>query len=200
MSELQTTRYDRLIRRVGGIIGPGSKVGEAISELFPMIDVERVPGELLALQGTILGIGSESLTAGVGDFSAIQLFNPVDSGNIVTVSQVILNSGTNHTVFFGIVNTSLSTNNNPQRPRDSRIDITIPLVAQVRREALGAAITAIGRIVLVPDDNAFVKDENSVAMLLPGFGLQFTSNTSNLNLIATFFWRERPAQPSELSL
>ncbi len=45
--ELQQNRYDQLIRRVGGIIGPGSKVVEALGELFPVIDVENVPGELL---------------------------------------------------------------------------------------------------------------------------------------------------------
>jgi len=57
VTELQQNRYDQLLRRVGDLKGPGSKVNDVLQELFPTIDVENVPGELLFLMGTHIGLG-----------------------------------------------------------------------------------------------------------------------------------------------
>ena len=86
MTELQQNRYDRLLRRVGGLIGAKSMVNDALGELFPMLEVENVPGELLALLGTQLGWCSASLGPSVGNFNHHQLFNPADSGVVITVT------------------------------------------------------------------------------------------------------------------
>ena len=39
MSQLQQSRYDQLLRRVGDLKGPGSKVNDVLHELFPMFDL-----------------------------------------------------------------------------------------------------------------------------------------------------------------
>ena len=61
MFEVQQNRWDQLIRRVSGSIGPGSRVSETLSELLPVMDVERVPGELLRLMGTDVAMASETM-------------------------------------------------------------------------------------------------------------------------------------------
>jgi len=91
-NEIQQNRYDQTLRRVTGIIGPGSKVAEVLTELFPVIDVERVPGELLILGGTDLAAGGASLDGGPGNSSEINLHNPPGSGKIITCTQILITS------------------------------------------------------------------------------------------------------------
>ncbi len=200
MNELQQNRYDQLMRRVGGLIGPGAKVAEVLSELFPTLDVERVPGELLALQGTRIGLDSASVIGSAGEFATIQLFNPLDSGNLVTVSQVGISSSANQTVVYGLVSTPIAIKPNTGRPRDSRFTILSPLVAELRNESLGVVAPAVGRMQLPVDDEKYFTDTNALAVLTPGFGFQFAAGTVATRIRVTFFWRERPAQKSELNL
>jgi len=90
--EVQQTRWDRIIRRVSGSIGPGSRVSETLSELFPVLDVERVPGELLLLGGTAICVGANDNSGAAGQVARHQIFNPVGSGVIATVSKLIVAS------------------------------------------------------------------------------------------------------------
>jgi len=89
VSELQQNRYDRLLRRVGNMIGAGSMVNEALTELFPMIDVEGYQGELQQIKGTTLAMGASSLTGDAAESPKIQLFNPADSGMLITVTRIL---------------------------------------------------------------------------------------------------------------
>jgi len=197
--EIQQTRYDRLLRRVGGIIGPGSKVGVALSELFPTIDVEQVPGELLALQGTILGYGAAVIVAGAGVFPKLQLFNPAGSGVLVAVTQMIINSNTGGTFVWTLDNFALTTATTFQRPRDSRFNILVPILAEVRTAADAPLGSIVGRGVLEADVDRTISDRNTIAVLSPGNGLTVAHATAVTSLSVTFLWRERPAEQSELS-
>jgi len=198
-SELQQTRYDRLIRRVGGIIGPGSKVAEALAELFPVIDVERVPGELLVLGGTSLAHGSSILTGAAGERPSIQLFNPAESQKIVTISLMLISSGTGMIVRWNINATELADVVVGSQFRDSRLGIgTIPTTL-VRDESKAAAIAARGQARVLSGDTLTITEENGVAVLSPGFGLEVQGATVATTLNVSFSWRERPAEASELN-
>ena len=195
--EVQQTRWDRIIRRVSGSIGPGSRVSETISELFPVMDVERVPGELLFLGGTKLGLGGTQIV-GIAK-AGIQLFNPVNSGNLVTVEEVHISVGWGETqqIFLGITPTAFPIDTGLAFVRDTREGISIETVAQLRTDTSAVATLNMSIRVLANTD-AIINPRNGVAVLAPGTGVSIV-NTINVNVLnVTFFWRERPAEQSEL--
>ena len=197
--DLQQTRYDQLIRRVGAIIGPGSKVAEALSELFPVIDVERVPGELLLLGGTNLCFGSAIVTAVVGETSRIQLFNPVSSGKLITVTLCIVSSDTPKEVRYARTSTPLLSGVGTELFRDTRLPATARPVGQIRSDTTVALTDANGRFRMLASTPIFLTDQNSVMVLSPGNGLEFGPQDTNEDLEVTFHWRERVAEQSELN-
>ena len=196
MTELQQNRYDALLRRVGDLKGPGSKVNDVLQELFPTLDVENVPGELLFLMGTRIGWGAAAKTPTAGKKAGIQLFNPAGTGQLVTVSQVLVGGGSTQLISFGDVSTALATNTGVARLRDSRIGTNTDGVSQLRTSP--DAVGLVSGQVRVPGGNTFALiDGNSVTVLAPGTGMSVISQTDK-DLTVTFFYRERVAEPSEL--
>lgn len=196
--EIQQTRWDRIIRRVSGSIGPGSRVSESISELFPMIDVERVPGELLVLGGTRLCHGGTRLVGSAGNRPKIQLFNPPESGHLVTVTRVFIRSSVNDNMRLALDGAARTTDSLAARFRDARLDILKLPVAQVRSEDTATTIAAIVQLFTTADVMLDIRDENGVAVLAPGTGITAGAETLNSALNVSFFWREREALESEL--
>ena len=198
MAEIQQTRYDRLIRRVTGAIGPGSKVAEVITELFPMVDVERVPGELLKLSGTRLGFGGIQLAAVLAESPKIQLFNPVDSGLLVTVTTIMASISID-----GVITLGLDADPLPEGPgidveRDTREGtLNQPTASILTLSDATAGPNFFPNIVLKRDPLTF-QDENALFILAPGTGVTVSTTTTNIQLAANFFWRERAAELSEL--
>lgn len=200
-SEIQQDRYSKIVRRVGGLIGPGSKVSEVITELFPMIDVERVPGELLALGGTTIAQGGHQVAAAAGFFGAVQLFNPVGSNKIVTITQVRMASISVNSFFrISLTDTALGGASNVELARDSRFAAPEQPAAQVRFRNDATLVTPTTQIRGTINVDTELKDENSVAVLSPGFGYDVGTNAANNTLLVNFWWRERAAEASELSL
>lgn len=198
-AELQQNRYDQLIRRVGGIIGPGSKVAEALGELFPVIDVENCPGELLRLGGTILGFGGAAATGLAGQRGRVQLFNPIGSGKIVTCTSVILstiNTGTVRGIVTGTENT-LQVNND--RRRDTRDGVASRTTAQIRTDSVAGVVADQILFQMLTNTPYHFLPPDGFAVLAPGTGLLFEHNSLTATITANFFWRERPAEASELS-
>ena len=198
MAELQQNRYDQLIRRVGGIIGAGSMVSEAIGELFPMLEVENTTPEILALSGWRTAWQSTERPAAAGANAASMLFNPGGSGVLVAVTQVRLrvNIGTAINVELQDVQFGAA----PVRGlfRDSRFGGERETTAVV-----GAAdgVVVGGGLFLRTNANLnlAIEDDNGVAVLAPGTGLAISTIDVNARLTVNYFWRERPAEPSELS-
>jgi len=197
---IQQTRYDRLVRRVGGIIGPGSKVGEVISDLFPMIDVERVPGELLALMGTSLAWGSSNQGALAANVNRSQVFNPAGSGAILTVTRIDIISSVTQVIVGGLVEAALAIDTGTQKFRDSRLGIGLLPVGQVRNDTQAAPSPVSWRNRIQASSPLQVENDNGVAVLLPGTGLQVSHLNQNTNFVVGWMWRERPAEQSELNL
>jgi len=197
VSELQQGRYDQLLRRVGDLKGPGSKVNDVLQELFPTIDVENVPGELLFLLGTRIGWAGTSVVPTAGKASGIQLLNPADSGQLVTVSSVFISAGSSSLVSYGLTTVALATNTGIPRHRDGRVGVGPSGVSQLRTSP--DAVAPLGGLVRVLGATTFdLTDGNSVAVLSPGAALQLVG-TVDVSLQITFYYRERIAEPSELS-
>ncbi len=197
--DLQQTRYDQLIRRVGAIIGPGSKVAEALSELFPVIDVERVPGELLLLGGTHLCIGAARVAADVAESPRVQLFNPVESGKLITVSSVQVATQTAGQINYATSIIALTNGVGTEVFRDRRLSTVGGPVGEIRTDSTVALTDAHGQIRLGVNVTNTLEDPNSIAVLPPGSGFEVGGTVLNSALTVTFNWRERVAEQSELS-
>ena len=196
-SELQQNRYDRLIRRVGGIIGVGSKVSEVLTELFPMIDVEGNRGELQFIQGSVLGMGAQSLTAAAAEFPKIQLFNPAKSGKIVTITSLFISQLAPAIIRIGRTTNPLAGGIGTQLARDTRQLLTDRPTAQMFSESSAGFVDANMQFLL--NLQIFeLRDDNDIVVLSPGNGLSVGGTVAAGNLTVTFFWRERVAETSEL--
>ena len=198
MAELQQNRYDQLIRRVGGIIGVGSMVSEAIGELFPMLEVENTTPELLALSGWRTAWQSTERPASVGDSSASQLFNPVGSGVIAAVTQIGVRLSAATAINVEIDNTQIG--GAPVRGlfRDSRFGV--PRETTLTVESADAVAVGGGLFLrLSAAINEFIRDDNGIVVLAPGTGVSVGTAGTNLQMTVNYFWRERAAEPSELN-
>jgi len=198
-ADLQQTRYDRLLRRVGGIIGPGSKVAEALSELFPTLDVESVPSELLFLSGTRTGTAGTTIAATAAEISKIQLFNPADSGHLVTVTDIWASSVANMTLEFDFRSTALDDNVGNNVLRDQRAGVSSLAVAQLRSESSAGGVSPFWVIRVLGRTPLHIESRNDVAVLSPGTGIVVAPGVVNQEISASFFWRERVAEASELN-
>jgi len=196
--EVQQNRWDQLIRRASGSIGPGSRVSETLSELFPVLDVENTPGELLFLSGWRLGLASHVRAAAAGNNALMQIFNPVASGKLAVVTQVLISSDVAQIIEFDVTVTAIAATGN-DRERDTRIGITELPSLQMQSINQPGSIAPVGQIFVEADVTFPLKDDNGLAVLAPGSGMVFSTTTQNSAMRTCFFWRERVAQDSELS-
>lgn len=196
--ELQQTRYDQLVRRVGGIIGPGSKVAEALPELFPTLDVERVPLELLFLAGWRLGMGRSTQPALAANVNLAQCFNPVDSGQLMVVERVDFSSNTSSNIGWAVSDVALTNVVANPEQRDTRIGANELTTGQVREVQQVAVPSAVGEVIVVADQNFPLERPSGLFVLAPGTGATFFNLTANVSFRCSFFWRERVALESEL--
>lgn len=199
-NELQQNRYDQLLRRVGALVGGGSKVSEVLSELFPMIDVENVPGELLLLGGTRLAFGGGTLTGAAGQRGKMQVFNPEDSNNIMTVTQLIVSVGTESVVRWGRSTAALTSGISTQIYRETRIPLTNLPLGQIRQESSVPQAPGTNQVRLNSSIPFILNDPNGIMILAPGEGLEVGPDLVAIALYTAFSWRERVAERSELNL
>lgn len=194
--DLQQARYDQLVRRVGALYGGGSKVVEVLPELFPVLEVENTTPELLALSGWRIAWQSTARTSGVGNDSTSQLFNPEGSNSLVAITQLIIRTNTNLDVDVEIADTALG----PGVAglfRDSRFGVprsTTAIAASLDGGTTGGGL----RLHIRANEPFTLRDDNGLAVLAPGSGLQLGTVTQETLLVVNYFWRERLAQTSEL--
>lgn len=199
-TEIQQNRYDQLLRRVGGLIGPGAKVSEVLSELFPTIDVENVPGELLILMGTRICFGGGVTIATAGQAGKCQLFNPDDSGMLVTITRVVASTGSASIFRWGRSNVSFANPVGVSTFRDFRNPITNFPVAEVHSQVAVALATATNQVRIAGLVQFLLEPPNGICILPPGSGFELGAATTNTSFNFGFDWRERVAEPSELNL
>jgi len=174
-------------------------VNNALTELFPVIDVERVPAELLWLAGWHPSVGSINLAAEVASTSKGQLFNPVDSGHLIVVTRVYFSMLVTTTVEMAVSLAALTTNVGGAQFRDTRTGNAIASVGQMRSQVDAVGVPPTWQFRTLGAVHNTVSDDNGIAVLAPGTGLTIAPDSTNTAVIATFHWRERLAEPSELN-
>jgi hypothetical protein len=198
VANINQNRWDQLVRRVAGLIGPGSKVNNTIGDLFPMLDVENLPGELFLLAGTRLGTGGAAQIAAAGEVPRVQLFNPADSRLIATLTSIVLVSSATQTIRYVHTITPESTNTNNQRVRDTRLGVAQETTLEVRAASTVATLAATGEFRIVANEPYKQTDPDGLIVLGPGTGITYLGLTVATTLRANFYWRERVAESSEL--
>ncbi len=193
-NELQTARYDNLVRRLGGLLGPGSKVTETLSELFPVIETENLPAELLFLGGWITGMNTATQGATVGESSRLQVFNPAGSGKIAVLTDAYFD-GDGGVIHWQINETSFPVTTGITRDTHAGFSVGTALATGV----LATGNTPQAGRFRVGSDGIHFFMENGIAVLAPGSGVEFGTQQDNVEFNGTFLWRERIALPSELS-
>ena len=164
-----------------------------------MINVEDPPPELLLLGGTQLGMAGQKVGSGALNFTRLQLHNPVDSNNIVVVTKVMLwtlEAQQLRNEVSDFVGANLL---GIDRQRDTRNGIIPPPVARFR--STFSAVTATAAIISVTlgaGERFTLEDKNGLAILGPGTSYEWGSSIINTTIEVNYFWRERPAEPSEL--
>jgi len=190
-------RYDRLLRRTTAQVGFGSKVNEALEDLFPTLDVEQAPMELLRASGWRFGMGLAAAAAAVGTTNSQQLFNPAGSGLLMVLTRVIITPDTAGVIEFGPSFTALTDASVAGVERDTRagqIEATVGLLQQ-QDDGTSSAFGVIRGLANTP---TFFDDPNGLAVLAPGSGFRITQLTTGITLRTSYFWRERVAEPEEL--
>ena len=200
MTEIQQNRYDRLVRRVTSVVGGGSQVNDTLNELFPMIDVESLVAELLFLSDTRMAFGSVDLAASVGNLNHHQLFNPLGSGNLITLTHVGFESDTAQRFEFDTTTVASTNLTGSRRYRDTRSPIVAQPIGQVRSVQQAGGLPLIGGLFVGAADREVLEDSNGLFVLAPGTGVTFASETANIGTMVSFLWRERVAQTSELNI
>ena len=197
MSEILQSRYDRLVRRVADLKGPGSKVNDVIEELLPVLEVENVPAELLILQGTFLAMGRGGRNGAAPFFSQVMLRNPGESGQIMTIVEIRVFSGTAQLISLGPTLNTLA--NLSVGARGDTREFPNGPTGEVRTEDL-----------LVPgpsfytahvfDTEAVIHPPLAMAVLGPGTAFSVSTSLANTDIQVSFLWKERGAEGSELNL
>lgn len=199
MSEIQQNRYDQLLRRVADLKGPGSKVNDALGELFPTIDVENVPLELQLLSGARICMGIKNLSAGgAGTFNDCLLMNPVDSGVIARVIDTQVAS-TSVNVNLGLTQ-NVTAFNGVEAYMDGRVfgeGTVCKLGASNNKIVSGPAFYLLA---INSDFLAFWDPPLGMAVLTPGSAFIWSNSSANNFLTVSVQWLERQAEPSELNL
>lgn len=200
MNELQQNRYDTLLRRVGGLIGPGSKAGEILSEVFPMIDIEGIKGELQLLGQTYTCMGGGVITGDPGESPRAQLFNPADSNVLLTLTSVMVSHTATDIVRYGRRDIALAASVDTQIFTDFRNPVANLPVGEINQLSSVALANATGQFRLLSNTPFYLKNSNDLAILPPNTGWEIGLVLATASLHYTFFWRERVAELSELNV
>lgn len=191
-SDVQTGRWDNLLRRVAGMQGPGSKMREIVPSAVPVFPLEGGPHDLQLIGGKFSFISTLRFTPAVGFAASILLINPSASGKLIVVDQVLLTSSLagmgnlSIGVIAGVVNTVIPTQ------RDGRIVSPHPVA---RLHELSLVATNLRQFTVGP--TTVVRDMGWT--ISPNRALSFRSDIIDAVTDVAFVFSERVAEPSELT-
>lgn len=198
MTELQQNRYDKLLRRVSGLIGPGSMVNDVLTELFPMLEVESLNAELGLLSSWRLGFSSTGQGPLAANLNHSQIFNPADSGTIVVLERVDLISVTRQQIEYALATAGLTNLTANHALRDTREGILAQPVAQIRDVQQPGGLPQFGFVEIQPTTTFTLAEKKGLFVLAPGTGVTFATTIVNTTFQVSYMWRERVAEESEL--
>ena len=199
MGRVQTGVFDNLIRRLFSIKGGGSELSETLGDVFPTLDLENLPMELLLLRGWHSFTGFLAVAGVAAQATGLQLINIAVPGNsIVVLDKVIIRAEITNNLSFGVNLAPFTTTINTQNI-DTRNPQQFNAIARIgsSQDALAAATSGSIRPVAAID--MILEAPSGLAVLAPGSAFSLISGVDNSDLTVTFFGRERQVEPSELS-
>lgn len=199
MTEIQQNRWDQLVRRVANVVGGGSQVGDTLNELFPVLDVESVPIELLALSRYQVAMGTSSFGALAANNNAHQLFNPAGSTSLLVLTTCIFHAGTSQNMRMAVSTTPLTTDVGNVVRRDTREGVTARVIGQNRAVQQAAGIAAHMIIRVEANVSYTLRDQNGLFVLFPGTGITLSTSVQNGATACGWWWRERVFEPAEIN-
>jgi len=197
--EVQQTRWDRIIRRVSGSIGPGSRVSETLSELFPVMDVERVPAELLVLGGTRLAMGFTEQPGVAANFAQSMLRNPGGSNVIITILEARFSALTAQEILGGPTLNTFATAGTTVFA-DTRLGLVSPPTGLVLSDQLLVVGSEFYRFQVEASIDQVWSPPKAIAVLAPGSAFSLSTTSVASQFTCSWTWQERSAEESELSL
>jgi len=198
MGRIQTAQFDNLIRRLYSIKGGGSELSETLGDLFPILDLENLPSELLLLRGWHMFSGFTNVVGVSAQLTMAQLFNPAASTSLVALDRVIINSQKAQIMTYGL-NIALATPVINTVNMDTRMSPLFNANARIAAESDLQSSGNAGRIEVVADTDYDLEFPNGICVLDPGGVFSIASAQNDSDLTVTFVGRERNAEPSELS-
>jgi len=195
MTTIQTARYEQFTRRLLRLVG-GSIMPRLQNDLSPVINIEDPADDaLLFWKGHRLASGRATGTSDAAEFASCSLFNPLGSGSLVWVRQILSNINT-RTIRLSLTQSRTAAVQGTLFFSDGRASVTSVPKAELGFDSLAALPTLTGwrqicnSGISVPIRPRFV--------LSPGVGLQVTDEGTNQGLTVSFEWIERAAETSEL--
>jgi len=173
-------------------------VNDALTELFPMLDVENLNAELGLLSSWRLGFSSTSQLALAANLNHSQIFNPANSGVIVVLERVDLLSGITQEIRYALATAGLTSTFANRALRDTREGILTAPLAQIREVQQSGGIPLFGFTHVLSNNTFTLEEKKGLFILGPGTGLTFATTTVNTNFKVNYLWRERVAEASEL--
>ena len=200
-SPLQINRYDRLIRRLGNVVGEGAIVTGVLPDVFPTIDVEDLQTDGWGVAGWRPAMGGGLLTAAAGQRPHVQIHNPAGSGVMTVVEGVFISTNANSRIDFNIHDAVLTTLQVSGRWRDRRFPTLNFPVTQVRSQSIvGSPIVSVMSQFVVANQSVQWLPPKGVIVLIAGTGLAFSNVNAATQLSVNFFWRERAIEPAEANI
>lgn len=199
MAGVQQTRWDKMLRRTANVVGEGAIVTETLQEVFPVFDLEDPPNELQRLGGTAIAFGGSTLAGVAAQAGRYQLFNPANSGHLITMVAVYFTVNGTSVVRWGIVNQAIASVGT-QRFRDTRGVFTALPVGSINAVSSVALAPATGQVRTLTAVPWRMEEPKGLFVLAPGTGFEIGASALNTITHCTFDWRERQALESELDL
>ena len=183
------------------LVGEGALVTGVLPDVFPVISVENLATDGWALASWRPAWGGASITGVAGQRPHVQISNPAGSGQIAVVEAVMMTTDTSGVLGFNIHDALLTTVQTSMRWRDRRFPtLNFPTI-QIRSQSIaGTPIVSVMQLNVLASSPFLWEPPQGVLVLAPGTAVAFNHVTNATNLKVNFFWRERPADASELNL
>jgi len=198
---IQDELLNRLVRKRLNTV-PG--FSSLTPELMPVFVVEGPEPDHAFEKGIALHSGLALGSALAGNLTNIVLWNPTNSGLLVTVRNFSLRAGTASEIVGGIVALATDrTNLTRTGTRDSRNRVDGIAVTTTRARV--SWDNTVAALVSTTVNGTFYQNNGTTQtfheipfVLSPGFALAFTCQTANAAMQLCVQWTERPFNPSEL--
>lgn len=204
---LQISRWDRLLRRLGNVVGEGAIATGMLEDVFPVLDVENLQTDSWHYTGWRIAQGANTVAAAAGQTPRIFLDNPPGSNKLVIVDQISMFADATTEVRIGPNPlTAARAATGPSLLFDMRYEVSsggaamdLPTTTTFGESSLGPVPNDAGRFSLqVANRMESLIPFKGMAVLPPGRSLSVRGLTVAATLTVTFFFRERVGEPAEL--